>query len=430
LNWLLPALHQGSAALTLSAALGPLLATIFIPKKPLTANQKFLAGLPVGTKAIWIVDMTASAPQPYVPNLVNLASPVTANLIRGGANQSGVYWTGVPGATLTDFQVGPDGSTTNATRVVAAGNFSYAYQISGWIAGTYTLFFEARTRAGSNQFFKSSFATGAAQGSTQTVTASWQTFSFSGPLMSTGEVFPLRSYDGATGADIDIANVRLFPGTADLGVGSPAGHMLIGASQTELVPTVSAGVMDMSSGGVAIIDFPSALTLNNVTVIAIGKKVVAGAGSGYQAFFSKAGNSGDTQPYGEFGAYFEASSLARDLRCQNLTNPSVLGMWEFNGTGWHTFIVSDKRRQRNAGCRRHHRRTIGQPRRFDGIRIPGGMRQQSHLFIYHEVSNSRARCLDASALQLGNRYGPDGADGSREREVFDHDLADRTVLLR
>ena len=300
----------------------------------LSRDAALVASMPSGLVALWSADTYSATPQPNLPNLVAPAAPVSANLFRGGPNQSGVYW-GKIGLTTTDFQAGPDGSTLNATQVNGTGNWYYYYNLGTFLPGTYTLAFEAKSATGSNRTFKSAFLSQSTS-AVKTATTSWQTFTFTATWASgnSGSVIALWSPDGSTAGNILVANLRLFPGSADLGpdtAASSVGHLLFGTSPAAGVPVVSGGMMNMTNAaGMAMFNNVS---LSAFTAVAIAQKNTAGGGAGYQGFLSKGATSADTSPYGEFTAYFERSAD---------TNPSSggfindsAGLWELYNKGWH-----------------------------------------------------------------------------------------------
>lgn len=301
----------------------------------MTADEQFVASLPSGAIGVWVADTYSVTPQPHLQNLVAPAgSTVSANLLRGGPNQSGIYWQ-ANNCTPTDRQIGPDGTSTTATRVVGTtSNPYYSYTGDGsWTPGIYTLAFEARTRAGSDQTFKSAFLSGGSTSGVKNVTSAWQTFVHTGNMASSGSIIPLWSSDGATAFDIDIANIRLFAGSIDFGPDpAPVGHLLLGRTPLSGVPGVSGGAMNMSNScGVAMIDG----SLSAVTAVAIAQKNTAGKGSNYQAFLSKGATSSNTAPYGEFTAYFEQNGGTRAIQ-GGFANASG-SLWELYGQGWHFF---------------------------------------------------------------------------------------------
>jgi lysophospholipase L1-like esterase len=136
--------------------------------------------------------------------------------------------------------------------------------------------------------------------------------------------------------------LELFVGSSDLGPVGPDTHLYLGNAFNSLTPTVGNGYLDFSSpaNSLGIIALPSSTSFSSFTVLCAAKKVVAGAGSSYQAYFSSIAN------YQNFTAFMEHSQ--NPVGFFNGTTAGVLGgvdgsptygLWEPYGQGWHMYAL-------------------------------------------------------------------------------------------
>jgi lysophospholipase L1-like esterase len=294
-----------------------------------------LATLPSGVDALWIPEplFYSASPQPTLKNVVGFSTPISANLLRRNTRATlGWSWNYIKyGCTLTPGQVGPDGVLANAGRVTwGAGDPNAA--IDDKIArtlpsSTYTYIFEAKSAPGADQNFRSALNT-SSPSAQKTATSTWQTFThtYTG---APNVVRPLWAYSSQA-ADILIANERLFEGAVDLGADPTyVGHMLLGKSKVDGVPTVANGYMTLTGSAGAIAHLQSPVTIGDVTVLAILRKTAST--SGYQLIASFPKSDSIAHPDGEFAAILENDKKITGFKA----GVDVQGtMFDLNGLGW------------------------------------------------------------------------------------------------
>ena len=220
-----------------------------------------------------------------VPNHV-ATQAASANLLsapRRLFNNGSLYartTTTVADSTVT----GPDGLTQASTADMSANG---RLIVEGGItlpAGTYTLSLYAKRNTGSDQPFRTSF--NFSDNKAHTATASWQRFTHTATV-GTGLIDLLVCWtpDAVTTANIQICDVTLHAGAADLGAETLDGHLCLGKHAFSGAPTFADGWLDCSSGGYGIVQFGATESLTAWTVMAVVSKTAAG--SSYQGILSK-----------------------------------------------------------------------------------------------------------------------------------------------
>lgn len=257
-------------------------------------------GMPAGALGIWYVDQATTSPRRAVPNSLSAAS-VSSNQVTATRRQfsNTLYYTQATGTTVTDlFAAGPDGQTY-AARVQGTNttNWRLAAQPSTFSAGTYTVAFDYKSNTGSNQSFKYNLGPGLVTG---TATTAWQSIVVTSTLSGQYALVLMQTPDGATAGDMLIDNFRIYPGSSDLGAESlTSAHLYLGVDNNDTKPPLSSGVMDMSTGGSGLIQFPTSQSLTAFTAIALASKTARR--DSYDAFLSVASSS-----FQQFAAFHDA----------------------------------------------------------------------------------------------------------------------------
>lgn len=296
--------------------------------------------LAAGAIGVWYADTAQATPRRAIPNAMSVA-PLSQNLLAAPRRLFGSteFWTGAGGTvTITDdAATSNDGLTEASTVVMAAGTLFRPAQTVNIAAGTYTLVAEAKRNAGSDQTFCMSKDNTGTRSSVMTATSAWQRFvyTFTSGTSTAITQLSICTVDGVTAANLQIGNFELFAGSSDLGATVLSGHMYCGFSHNDTTATVGAGELDLSTGGMGLIQFGSAQSITTgITVQAMICKVTAG--SSYQSFLS------DVKSYTKFSACTEVGSVpyvflqAADGTLFGQT-PSKL--WSLLNIGYHVFTM-------------------------------------------------------------------------------------------
>ena len=254
----------------------------------------------------------------------------SANLFNGSRRlfTNSAFWTSI-GASISDSGVTDWDGTTDASTATFTGNWTLSptdvnlYRLP---SGTYTIAVYAKSNTGANQQFSFTKDNTVTRSNVQTATSAWQRFSYTFTGSPTLNQVGMCSTDGSTGAMLQFSDLELYAGSTDLGPQPYVGHMYLGQSAFDTRPSYSSGAIDLSTGGWGTIQFGSATTIKNVTVIALASKV--SAGSSYQGYLSK------IQNYNDFSAVTQVNAVATDFK---LTQYPTKNLWNLTGQGWHAF---------------------------------------------------------------------------------------------
>ena len=313
-------------------------------------DLQIIAAMPAGAIGIWLGDEYVATTRKVIPNVVATTLP-SESLITAPRRLfgNGEHWVN-SGCTITDGNAaGWDGVAGQASTVVmAAGGFLRPRGFEGnsadvLAAGRYTL---ARTvrraaAASSNQSFRGTEFSTSVHSANCTATTTMQRFNWcfdwaGGPI----HLLAFDTIDGSTAAQLEVQDCCLFstpgaalgttttavtaaadPGALDV----PAGHLFIGRSNTDPLPTVTGGVFDQSSGGFGLIQFDKAQALTAFSVIAITQKTAEN--NGFGPLLSKVQSYTDltiSYEYAE-GVYAQAANGAH----QHLFSPATdLNRWQ------------------------------------------------------------------------------------------------------
>lgn len=243
------------------------------------------AVMPAGALGIWYADQYAATPRPTIPNSVSTAS-ISANIGGPPRNAFVTLWGG--GAfitTLTDHAAtGPDGLTSATILTTTAANWSLQWNTGSLPSSVYTVAANVRSHSGSNEIFGIKF--GPQSSANKTATTSWQRFSFTTTLISGVNGYGLLN--AGVGANIEICDVEVFAGSADLGPTTLGGHMIMDYGSVSA--PVSGGIIDLTGGSnrAGVFQFPAKSTYSAFTVIGVGLK--ASAIGGMQEIIGGTGN--------------------------------------------------------------------------------------------------------------------------------------------
>ncbi len=235
---------------------------------------------------VWYADTYTATPRPHVPNALATA-PTGVSLLGPSRRRfsNTVFWN-PSGATLTDDGfTAPDGRAEASRLVAGAGNWYMTTPALVVIpsAGNYTLCASVKRNAGSDQTFVMKFLTAGQTSPVKTAGSDWSRVTFTASLASGNQfVMPIAD-DGDAACDIQICDVELFQGSADLHEAN-AGHMMLGKYAGVSAPTYASGKLDFSSSALGYTQLLDAVSLSTVTAMAAVEKVAAGGT--HHAFFA------------------------------------------------------------------------------------------------------------------------------------------------
>ena len=284
--------------------------------------------LPAGAVGVWYADTYVSSPRAAVPNAMT-ATALSANLLafpRRRFADNNYY--GRQNITATDSNAtAPDGSS-DASTLIGTGD-CYIFTISPHPvlpAGTYTVAAWVKRSGGSDSQFTMQFFTAGLVSPTKTATSSWQRFSFTATVGAGAQtMFFARSVGGA-GFSLEICDVALYAGAADLGEPGPVGHMYLGLNQYGTLPTYSSGSLDFSNGSLGTLQLPST-SLSSFTLLAVARRV-----ANVNTYGSPLSNA---SAYNPFSPMFDQANTAKlyfggiDIASGGLT-----GAWSLYNRGW------------------------------------------------------------------------------------------------
>lgn len=256
--------------------------------------------MPAGALGIWYASDYETVPRKRIRNsLAPSNTPIDQNLLTCSRRLFtntlfGVANAGV-GNTIVDANAtAPDGSG-DATTVTAAGTNTWSLRTNPNTmtlpAGTYTLCVSAKSISGSTSFQLGDNTTGLAA---QTATGSWARYTKT--FTTTGSVFLITAGPVTIAAQtLLFCDMELFAGSVDLNpnpLGAPPLSiqnidLKLGKSAIDASSVVTNGAL--INGSSAILQFPTALTPANYTVIYVARRSAAGNNAGFQAVIANAG---------------------------------------------------------------------------------------------------------------------------------------------
>lgn len=293
-----------------------------------------VAELPSGLVGLWAMDQYVESPRPAVPNLVSTV-PLSANLFgmsRRNFNNTQLW--NKTTTTIVDEAVADPNGLVQASTAAGTGIWKiFPIAASSNIpAGTYTIACSVKRNDSTDQIFAFSSDNVSTKSSVKTATADWQRFSYTATIGAPASIdrWSICSADGTTAANLQICDLELYAGSADLGPQRLAGHLYLGRTAVNNVPTYADGVIDFSGGKHGFIQFPDTVTLQNLTAVAIGEKVVDGVSPANQGFLSR------VKLFTNFTSYFEHTGLPMSPGGL-LYVGGMLNMYNLFGQGYHMF---------------------------------------------------------------------------------------------
>lgn len=294
-----------------------------------------------GAVGVWYAsqyDATSFA----VPNAL-ASSPLSTNLLRAPRRifTNSSFWSN-SGITIVDeATTAPDG-TSEASTFACTGSWSFSCNANnGNIpAGTYTLSVWVKRNAVTDQTFRiiGNLADPGTYSAVKTATSSWQQFTHTFTLASSTaptSVKPLFHDGVPSAANLAVIDVELFAGASAGTTAQLVGHWYFSKSKYSTVPTVSGGLVNLSSGeSGGLAQFASNTTYSSFTVVAVASKVANNA-KNFQGIISKA------QSWTTFTAFFERQDLPRNQFGSSDTGPTqATGAWEPYNQGVISFACS------------------------------------------------------------------------------------------
>lgn len=257
--------------------------------------------LPAGALGVWYADQYQASPRPYIPNEINKTTPASANIFLLPRRVSALATMVGPtrsqgGVTISDIAATAGNGAAEASRALAAGDFYFGPGSYTVPAGQYTLACGIKSNTGSAQLIKIGDV-GNSVSAAKDVTTSWSRIAHT--FTTTGAVSAhMISHNAVTGIDCLFTDLEMFEGATDLGAQPFAGHLYIGESKYSTNFTCTGGKLDLTGGGIGVIQFPSSTSLTQFTALACVKKGAAAADN-FHAFLSK------IQDYTAFTAYVD-----------------------------------------------------------------------------------------------------------------------------
>lgn len=301
----------------------------------LAVQRNVTFGMPPDALGLWFMDRYSAA-QRCTPNALD-ATPPSKNLFRASRRlfSRTDLWSAL-NCTISDASVtAPDG-TSDASTINGAGGANWYIGSSDGTnlpAGTYTIAANVKRNTGSDQSWAFTGDNGSTKSSTNLATSSWQRFSYTFTLGSPAAISRVKiiSYDGTTGANLQVCDLELYAGSADLGPATPNSHIYWGVSGVTAAPTYAAGAIDLSGGGVGLLQLPVARSISRATIVAVISKV--SSGSSHFGFLSK------IQSYSTFTAYAELSSVPEFYFSTTTAKAQTAGLWPMLSQGFHALTL-------------------------------------------------------------------------------------------
>jgi hypothetical protein len=310
------------------------------------ARGPIVTSMPSGALLLLYADQYDAAKK-CIPNAINAASPISANIFRASRRlfSQAEHWVKLGTGTITDdAAAGPDGAENDATNLnMSAGNWGIhpttqvpAHSVP---AGTYTLCVSAKSNTGGNQTFAFSKDNTATRSTVKTATTSWQNFTYVFTLAS--PISPAILYlcsDAAAGtaANILIRDFELHPGdvSATWTHQPYVGHAYMGHGLYDTRVTSGTGYVDISTGGWGYVQLAATSAISSTGITAIGLVSRVAAGTAYEAYLSKVG----AAEFGKFTAYSSQSDMPVDFTGIKFSEaPTATALWQTQGAGYHCF---------------------------------------------------------------------------------------------
>lgn len=309
-----------------------------------TASGGGGVSLPSGAIGAWYADEYQSTPRRVIPNAISSTS-VSQNLLAAPRRlfANTVYWASTALTITDDAAAGPDGTSGEASTLVASGASWLLRVATGGAAipaATYTIAAWVKRNTGSDQAFCFSKDNTATRSSIFTATDTWQRFTYTFTLGGSTAVNQLSiCNDGSTSANVQICDLELFAGSSDLGTSNgtnPVGHMYLGSNHYATQPAVASSELDLANQGYGQVQLPANLNLSDgFTYVALVKKTASA--TAYHATLSKAQN------FNHFTMTTELSKATVNyvsaVTQYSGENVAVVGMWELLNQGYHVHTI-------------------------------------------------------------------------------------------
>jgi len=237
------------------------------------ARANLLMSLPRDPVGVWIADSTAQSGKVIKNQVATIApSKSVLPLPRRRFGYSTLF--GGSNVTVTDASQSFTDGTNDASRIVGTGT-CYFQPLGTQVApGAYTFGWWGQVNGGgADQTVYTDNIYGASVKTPHVHTATWQRFAYT--FTHTGADVYIRPFQSAVGFDINIIDLELFPGSADLGGVALAGHMRLGKGGTT-GPTASSGKVGLNAANMfGLAQFPTSIVLNKFTLVSISRKTAA-----------------------------------------------------------------------------------------------------------------------------------------------------------
>jgi lysophospholipase L1-like esterase len=257
------------------------------------------------------------------------SAPAPTNLLNGTKRLfNNANYFGKNLVTIVDG-VADRNAALNASTITSSGTGWYLIRtITSLTAGTYTIAIHATRNTGTDQPFK--FYAPGSPGDLS-ATSSWQRFSYS--FSHPGGTMQIGLNSTGANTDLIVSDFELFEGSSDLGPEAEvAGHMFLDKSKGDYLHTRSGNVLSLATtASHGFIQFPSDISTDQLTVVALVRKV--SASSGYVNSISK------VQSENAFSSRLELAGKP-GLTVGNEWQPIVVQKsagWDLTNRGWVTF---------------------------------------------------------------------------------------------
>lgn len=242
---------------------------------------------------VWNTAHYSASPRPHVPNAAS-STAFPGNMLTAERHMfsKAAFFDVLGTPTIVDNSVsGPGGATDAAVLTGGAEDWALYRIIDPLPAGDWTMVVVARSNTGSPQNFRMGAFPNPFVTKTAGTTYARHTVTFNVAAPGLVALNFLRAVSSAAGS-FRIHEVALYPGSADLGAHTLAGHMVFGADAFTDPPNVDEGFLSIPAGNnpkLGLAQFESFTALTGFTVVALGKRLVAPLGTNiYQTALSSA----------------------------------------------------------------------------------------------------------------------------------------------
>jgi lysophospholipase L1-like esterase len=291
------------------------------------------SGMPAGAIGLWYASDYSVTPRPYIRNRM-AASTVPKNLLNGSKrmfNES--EWYNKHNLTIVDG-VADEDSALNASTITSTNSDWYlARSLTSLPAGTYTCAVSAKRNTGSDQVFKFFIV----DCPNFTATSTWQRFNYT--FTHAGGAVGFGFITTGSGTDIVVSDFELYAGSSDLGPELPSvGHLFLDKDAASVNHSHSGSVLSLdAAGSFGFIQFPTAISTDNISVVALVRKV--GTSSGYVNSIS------DIHNANKFSARIELAGIPGFAIGSEFSGQMIQrnNGWDLTDRGWFTFahVVED-----------------------------------------------------------------------------------------